>query len=128
MNLQKLLDDNKNIAVIGVSEDKEKYGYKIFKALLNHQYNVYGISHKYTSIDNIKVYSSLYEINEPIDIVIFVVNKQAAYSYVDQMKKLNINIAWMQPNTYDEELLSYMDTLTIIKDCILIQLENKKTS
>ncbi len=124
MNTHELLLNNKNIAVIGVTSDKDKYGYKIFKALLHHNYNVYGISNKYSTIDNHKLYKSLTDIHQPIDIVVFVINKQYAYSYIDEMKQLNIKIAWMQPHTYDEQLLSYMKDLIVVKDCILIQLNH----
>lgn len=123
MNSYEILTKNRNIAVIGVTEDKDKYGYKIFKTLLDYNYNVYGISNKYKEVLNQSLYSSLHNINKPIDIVVFVVNKKFAYSYVDEMNDLGIQIAWMQPNTYDDELIQYMEGLTIIKDCILVQLK-----
>ena len=112
-----------HFAVIGVSQDKDKYGYKIFKRLRDRNYDVYGISPIYDSVDGISLYSSLEDIDGPIDVVIFVVNKKHAYSYIDEMTSLGIHYAWMQPQTYDDELLDYLKNvgITPILACILVE-------
>ena len=76
-----------HFAVIGVSQNTDKYGYKIFKRLRDRSYDVYGVSPIYDQVDNIPLYSSLEDINGPIDVVVFVVNKKYAYDYIDEMKE-----------------------------------------
>lgn len=124
MNTHDILIKSKGIAVIGVSEDSNKYGYKIFKALLDAQFNVYGISDRYTSLEGITLYSSLKDIPDHIDLVVFVISRKYALPYINEMRELNIKSAWMQPGTYDDELLSLMEDLNIIRDCVLIQLKS----
>ncbi|MCI9049885.1 MAG: CoA-binding protein [Coprobacillus sp.] len=112
-----------HFAVIGVSQNTDKYGYKIFKRLRDRSYDVYGVSPIYDQVDNIPLYSSLEDINGPIDVVVFVVNKKYAYDYIDEMTSLGIHYAWMQPHTYDDELLKHMKSvgITPILACILVE-------
>jgi predicted CoA-binding protein len=46
-------------AVVGVSQDKQKYGYEVFEALINSGYKVYPVNPKYTSVDEQPCYPSL---------------------------------------------------------------------
>ena len=123
MNPKEILNKYYNFAVIGVSQHKDKFGYKIYHRLRERGYNVYGISPIYDCVDDIHLYSSLEEVEQPIDVVVFVVNKKFAYDYIDEMIGLGIHYAWMQPNTYDDELLEYMKNvgITPILACVLVE-------
>ena len=126
MNKQELLKKYKNFAVIGVTEDQSKYSYKIFERLLSLDYTVVGISPKYKEVLNQKLFTSLEETNQPIDIVVFVVNPKYAYDYVNEMRNMGIKYAWMQPGTIDKKLKEYMNTIGIeaIEGCILIETDD----
>lgn len=126
MTPKQLLSLYKNYAVIGVSNDKEKYGYRIYKRLKEKGYNVFGVSPKYEKIDNDKIYENLDVIPSPIDVVVFVINPKFAKEYIGQMRTIGIGYAWMQPGTYNEEILDLMKShgITPILDCILVQTEN----
>lgn len=123
MNPKEILNKYYHFAVVGVTANKEKYGYKIFKRLKDCGYDVYGVSPIYDKIDDDVIYSSLEAIEAPIDVVVFVVKKEYAISYIDEMTALGIHYAWMQPNTYDDELLAYIKNvgITPITACILIE-------
>lgn len=127
MNPKEILEKYYHFAIIGVTPNQEKYGYKIFKRLLEKGYQVYGVSPKYDEIDGHAVYRSLEDINHPIDVVVFVVNRNLAYPYVDEMSGLGVHYAWLQPNTYDDELLQYMENMGIlpIRACILIETQTQ---
>lgn len=125
MNPKEILEKYYHFAVLGVSTNKEKFGYKIFKRLIDRGYQTYGISPIYESVDEYPLYKSLEDVNAPIDVVVFVVNKKYAYDYIEQMTNNGIHYAWMQPGTYDDELLDYMRGLGItpIEACILVETE-----
>lgn len=123
MNPKDILQKYYHFAVVGVSPNKEKFSYKIFQRLTDRGYDVYGVSPIYDQVDEYTLYSSLEDIQGPIDVVVFVVKKEHAYSYVDEMSAIGIHYAWMQPNTYDDELLEYMKDsgITPILACILVE-------
>lgn len=123
MTSKDILTIYKNYAVIGVTPDTEKYGYKIYKRLKEKGYHTFGISPKYKEIDNDKMYENLDVIPSPIDVVVFVINPKYAKEYIGQMRTIGIGYAWMQPGTYNDEILDIMKShgITPIIDCILIQ-------
>ena len=99
-----------NYCIIGMSPDPKKYSYQIYQCLKNAGKHVYGISPKYDTIDNDKMYTSLLDIQYPVDVVVFVVKKTIGIKY-----------AWMQPGTYDEDLLhAFHDQgIETIENCVL---------
>lgn len=117
-----ILRDFKNFAVLGATIDEEKYGYKIVQRLCEIGKTVYPISPKYDEVYGLKVYRSLLAIERPIDVVVFVINKNFASQYIAQMRELGIGFAWMQPGTYDDDLINDIQGLGImpIKDCVLV--------
>ena len=109
MNPKDILEKYYHFAVVGVTPNQEKYGYKIFKRLLEKGYQTYGVSPIYQNIDDI----------------VFVVSPKYAYDYVDEMSGIGIRYAWMQPGTYDDQLLQYMHDqgITPVPACILVETE-----
>ncbi len=90
------------IAVIGVSSNKMKYGYKVFKDLMNKGYKVYGVNPKYDSIERIKIYSSIDELPTKPDIVVFVVKPPVAYKILSEHITLE-SFFWFQPGSESKE-------------------------
>lgn len=126
MNYTDILKTKQHWAVIGVSAKEDKYGYKVYAKLKELGKTVYGVSPVYKEIDGDPTYENLAAVHQPIDVVVFIVNKKFGKSYVDEMAKLHLHLAWMQPGTYDDELLAYMKEreITPILDCVLVQSEN----
>ena len=117
-----ILRDFKNFAVLGATIDEEKYGFKIVQRLCEIGKTVYPIAPKYEEVNSLKAYKSLLAIERPIDVVVFVINKKFASQYIAEMRELGIGFAWMQPGTYDDNLINDIQSLGItpIKDCVLI--------
>ncbi|MDO5715547.1 MAG: CoA-binding protein [Tissierellia bacterium] len=117
--------ENKNWAVIGVTDDRSRYGYKIPVAMRKHGYNVYGINPKYDSIDGEKIYSSLSELPETVDAIDMVVAPKFGKDYLREAHKLGIKNVFFQPGTYDEEIFELAKELNfnIVMDCVYATLE-----
>ena len=96
-----------NYCIIGMSPDPEKYSYQIYQCLKNAGKHVYGISPKYDTIDNDKIYTSLMDIEYPVDVVVFVVNKTIGMTYIREMRELGIKYAWMQQGTECRQFWRY---------------------
>jgi acetyltransferase len=68
----------KSVAIFGVSTNPQKSGYKLFENLVTHRFSgqLYPINPKGEQVLGYKIYPSLKEISEPVDLaIIFVPNK-----------------------------------------------------
>ena len=63
MVLEKLKEQNTVIALIGASNDKSKYGNKIYRDLRDKGYNVIPINPKEETIEGDKAYTSIEKMN-----------------------------------------------------------------
>ncbi len=88
---------DKYIAVIGVSEDEEKYGHKIFRDLLKAGYKVVGINPKGGQILGQEIYPQLKNLPQVPDLVVTVVPPAVTSAIVDECQSLGIKNIWMQP-------------------------------
>lgn len=123
MEAKEIIDTYKNFVVIGVTNNQDKYGYKIFKRVLDLGYTTYGVSPKYTEVLGQRLYKDLISITSKIDVVILVVNPKYGKDYIDQCSQLGIKHIWLQPGTYDKELLKYIEDkqLNSYQNCILVE-------
>ncbi len=96
---------NKKIAVVGVSSNPNKYGYKIFKDLIENEYEVYGINPKLKELFNQTIYPSLKDIPQKIDTLIMVVPPQITEKIVDECIELGIKEIWFQPGSESEKAI-----------------------
>jgi uncharacterized protein len=123
MNPYNILLNHQNYAVIGISEDPQRYSYKIFKKLQEKGKTVYGVNPRLESFENNPVYASLEAIGSPIDIAVFVVNPKFGIDYLQHVKDLNIKHVWLQPGTIDDALLEKAKALDlqVTQSCVLAQ-------
>ncbi|HPP08552.1 MAG TPA: CoA-binding protein, partial [bacterium] len=72
------MDDykNKRVALVGVSADQSKMGYKMFEDLLQNGFNVFGVNPKNGIILKQRIYTSLEEIKPLPDLVVTVVKPE----------------------------------------------------
>jgi uncharacterized protein len=122
-----MINKNYNYAIIGASNNEEKYGYKVLKDLLNKGFNVIPFNIKEKEILGLKVYCSLsdyYIDNQKIDVVIFIVPSKITETVLLEVKKLNINKVWMQPGSESQDSIEYCkeNNIELIhNDCIIIR-------
>lgn len=95
----------KKIAIVGVSEDSQKFGYKIFRDLLKEGYNVEGINPKGGRIFEKEIYKSLNDLNKKPQLVITVVPPSVTDKVVDDCIKLGIKEIWMQPGSESKKAI-----------------------
>ena len=95
--IKRYLTETKNIAVVGASPNPQKDSNRVTKYLIEHGYNVFPIYPKEDEILGRKVYRSLKEISEPVDMVV-VFRKPAAVAPVADagIERGDIKILWTQ--------------------------------
>ena len=119
-NIKETMLEKKTWAVIGVTPNKEKFGYKIWKILLDHNYDVYAINPKYDEIYGVKCYHSLTELPVKPDVVDFVVPPAITIKAVEEANRLGIKYLWFQPGTWNDSVLEKANSLDVvhIEDCV----------
>lgn len=93
---------DKHIAVVGVSEREQKFGYKIFRDLIKHHFNVQGVNPRGGEILGRKIYKDLRDMEVIPDLVIAVVPPSVTERIVEQAKQMGIREVWMQPGSESE--------------------------
>ncbi len=111
--LSDFLKKSNIIAVVGVSRNKEKYGYRVYKALKNAGYRVYPINPNADYIDNDKCFPSLSSLPVKVDVVVTVVPPKVTQKVVEEMARLGLKKLWMQPGSESDEVIARAKALGI---------------
>lgn len=116
-----LLKSKQTWAVLGMSDNPEKFAYKIFHALKDHGKTVYGVNSKYDQIDGEKIYPDFNSFPTDVDVAVFVVNPIIGLGYLQQLQDNHITNLWLQPGTVSEELVEQAKSrgFNIIENCVL---------
>ncbi|NLE76005.1 MAG: CoA-binding protein [Chloroflexi bacterium] len=94
-------------AVVGVSEDPRKFGHIIFLNLRAAGYQVYGVNPKGGCADGESLYPCLAALPEPPAVVDLVVPPPAATQVVQEMHRLGLHRAWLQPGAESDEAIAF---------------------
>lgn len=89
----------KRIAVIGVSDNEEKYGFRIFRDLVQQGLQVEGVNPKGGELLGKKIFTSLKAMDRQPDVVITVVPPAITEKIVDECAATGIGEIWMQPGS-----------------------------
>jgi predicted CoA-binding protein len=113
-----LLQTPHTFAIVGVSQDPEKYGYEIFEYLTNNGHIVFPINPKYETIDGKPCYPALTALPSNPDAVITAIPASASAKIAETCAMLKIQYFWMAPGTDSEEALEICNTnnVTAIHD------------
>ena len=125
MVLEKLKEENTSIALIGASNNRNKYGNKIYRDLRNKGYNVTPINPKEEKIEGDRAYTSIEEMKELPDIANFVVPPPVAMKIAQNITNLGIKHLWFQPGSESEELEDWLKNTDeieyLINACIMVE-------
>jgi len=125
MVLQKLEEENVKIALVGASNDKSKFGNRIYLDLRNKGYNVVPVNPKDEKIEGDKAYTSIQMMEELPDIVNFVVPPPIAMKVAQNAVELGIEYLWFQPGSESEEIEYWLKNTDGIKylvnACIMVE-------
>ena len=121
--IDSLKDKDNLIALIGASNDKNKYGNKILLDLLAKNYNVVPINHKEDSIAGLKAYSKVQDLPSCPSIINFVIPPEIGLDITKELVEEGYNHFWYQPGAESENLsnlLTQEDKDFIDDKCIMV--------
>lgn len=90
---------DKIIAIVGVNDNPEKFGFKIFTDLLNFGYTVFAVGVRGGQVSGKKVYKSLKDLPNKPDVVVTVVPPAGTEKTVNDAIEIGIKEIWMQPGS-----------------------------
>lgn len=111
--------------VVGATENKGKFGYRIYKKLKECGYKVYAVNPKYDSVDGDKCYPNFSELPEKPTCINMVVAPEHAKAFIEEAARLQIPYMWFQPGTFDQNTLdeAQMAGLKLVYyNCVLVEL------
>ncbi len=113
----------KRFAVVGATDDTQKYGHKIFQNLKNRDYEVYPVNPRLKELEGIKCYPNLAGIPVKVDVVDFVVPPQVTEVILKECKRLELDRIWLQPGSESEAAIAFchQNNLKVVHDvCVMM--------
>ena len=111
-------------AVIGVSPNREKYGYQVYEDLKNGGYTVYAVNPGYDSIYGDVCYHDLESLPETPDVIDFACPPKVTEKVVTMLPGLGVSKAWMQPGAESARAIDYCrgNGVEVLHDiCVMVQ-------
>src|SRR4030042_3269429 len=97
----------KKFAVVGATDNPEKYGNRIVKNLKSRGYEVYPVNPRLKELEGLKCYPGLPDIPVKVDVVDFVVPPAATEQILKQCQELGLDRIWLQPGSENEASISF---------------------
>ncbi|NLT27952.1 MAG: CoA-binding protein [Dehalococcoidales bacterium] len=97
----------KRFAVIGASDNPEKYGNRIVKNLKARGYEVFPVNPRLKEVEGLVCFSSVADIPCKVDVADFVVPPAVTEEVLKQCVGLGIRRIWLQPGSENEAAISY---------------------
>lgn len=115
--------NDKTLAVVGVSNNPQKYGFKIFRDLTARGYKVNGVNLKGGEVLGKKIYRNLGELVELPDLVITVVPPVITEKIVEDCHTIGVKEVWMQPGSESEKAIQKAEQYGIMatsRKCFMV--------
>ena len=120
--LEEQMLEKKVWAVAGANQDPEKYGNMIYRKLRTRGYEVYAVNPTYETVEGDKCYKDLSSLPKTPEVLNMVVSPKRGRPVLEEAARLGIKYVWLQPGTYDDDLLKLIDELGIqaVQACVLV--------
>jgi predicted CoA-binding protein len=121
--MEPFLSKSNLFAVVGATNNPDKWGYKVYKKLLSLGFNVVPVNPKYADIEGKPCYKTLADINPKPDVVVTVVPPEVTKKVLNKCHQLGIANVWMQPGSESDEVIEQAKQLNlnfISNACIIV--------
>lgn len=113
----------KRFAVVGATDNPEKYGNQIIKNLKSRNYEVYPVNPRLQEVEGIRCYPALANIPVKVDVVDFVVPPAATEAILQECLELGLDRIWLQPGSESEAAIAFCheNNLKVVHDvCVML--------
>ena len=119
------LKNSSSIAIVGISPKEERPSYYVAKKVIEKagkDHKIYFVNPRYKDQEILgkKVYASLEEIPDQVDLVDVFLNKRLAERILEDSIKKGAKYVWFQPGAENPEVIErYKDKISIIQNACL---------
>jgi predicted CoA-binding protein len=101
--LKEILENAKVIAIVGLSENRERPSYRVGRFLKARGYTIIPVNPKYATVFGLKSYPRLSAIPQDVDIVDIFRRGDAVGPIVDEAIEIGAKVIWMQEGVINHE-------------------------
>ncbi len=114
----------KKWAVVGANNDPERFGYKLYRTLVDHGYDVVPVNPSLEEVQGTRCHASIADIPEPPEVVDMVVNPRVGIGVMKEIAQAGIRYVWLQPGTRSDEIRGFAreHEIELVEDCVMAQL------
>jgi len=119
------------IAVVGATDNLNKYGAVIYRDLKAKGYRVLPVNPTRDTVDGDTAYADLAALPEEPDIVNIVVPPQRTLRVLDKAEELGIENIWVQPGAEDQAVMERLESgpfQYLANACIMVRARAKTAS
>ncbi len=99
----------RRIAVAGATPRKDKWGYKVFRCLRDHGYEVYPIHPQAEEVDGVPCSRSLAEASPDVEAVSVIIPPGQGEQLVRECRSAGVRHVWFQPGAESPEAIAYCE-------------------
>ncbi|MFN7985004.1 MAG: CoA-binding protein [Vicinamibacterales bacterium] len=104
---------SKVVAIVGASNNRQKFGNKAVRAFLRAGYEVVPIHPRETSIEGLRAYRSVLDVPGAIDMASFYVPPDIGEQIIDDVARKGIGEVWLNPGAESDALIAKARALAI---------------
>lgn len=122
--IKKILQENKRIAVVGLSDKPERTSYMVAEAMQQAGYEIIPVNPTADEILGVKAAKSLKDVEGPIDIVNVFRRSEFLPEIAKEAVEVGAKVFWAQLGVENEEAYNYLkehNVTTIMDRCIKVE-------
>jgi uncharacterized protein len=104
---------SKVVAIIGASNDRQKFGNKALRAYRQQGYTVVPINPGEVEVEGIKAYASVLDVPGPIDMASFYVPPEVGERVIEEVARKQIPEVWLNPGADSDRLVARARSLSL---------------
>ena len=103
----------KVVAVIGASNDRQKFGNRAVRAYKEQGYTVVPINPHEATVEGLKAYASILDVPGPVDLVSFYIPPEIGEQVIGDVARKGVSEVWLNPGAESDELIARARALSI---------------
>ena len=120
----------KRFAVVGASQDRQKYGNKVLRAYQQNDFEVYPVNPGADEVEGLQAWPDLESLPVKVDGISIVTPPKVTERVVEQAIRLGIHNIWLQPGAESPQAIDHAEragvNLLAEGPCILVALRYRE--